>query len=127
MGRVFCTDLTDDDVAYDLIAIKDGRKAFQKSRMASVNDTAMRFFAFRKGAPVAFEALFVHGALFAQGAAEGGKFFRVVGEFMFRTVVNADLDVRQVIKIVQKFLHLCKVVFAHIRKLRYEITISLYK
>lgn len=63
-GRVFGTDLPDDDVAYDLIAVQDGRKAFQKSGMAGINGTAVRFFAFRKGAPVAFEAFFVHGTLF---------------------------------------------------------------
>lgn len=49
-----------------------------------------------------------------------------VAKLVLRAVVNADLDPRQVVKVVQKLLHFGEVVFVHTRKLRYEITIFLY-
>ena len=88
---------------------------------------AVGALAFGKGAPVAGAALFVRLALLAQKAAERGELFRIIAELVFRAVVNADLDARQGVKIMQELPHFGKVIFLHIRKLRYEITICLYK
>ena len=116
-------DLPDDDIADDLVFIEDGRKALDEPRMAGVGGAAMGRLACGKGAPVAGAALLVHCPVFAQGAAEGGQLFGVKAEFVLFAVVDAHLDARQVVKVVQKLLHLLNVVHFHLRKPKYEIGI----
>ena len=73
--------------------------------MAGIGGTAVRCLAGSKGVSVAFAALFVHFGILAQGAAEGSQLFGEITEFAFLAVIDAHLNARQVVKVVQKLLH----------------------
>ena len=93
-GVCLCADLSDDDIADDPIPVQNGGKTFQKPGMTGVDRPSVRLFAGGKGISVTFAARFICGGVFSQGAAEETELFGIVAQFVFRAVVNADLDAR---------------------------------
>ena len=98
-----------------------------QSIMAGINCPSVRLFTFFKGPFVAFAAFFAQVLVFSQHTAKGREFFGIIAQFVFCAVIDADFDARQIVEVVQKFLHLLQVIYFHSRKLRYEITILRYK
>ena len=82
--------------------------------MARIDVAPVRLFARRKCKAVAFFASRVHDLVRAQTAAEIREFFGIIAKFVFRIVVNTYFDFRQVIKVVQEFLHFLQIVLLHI-------------
>ena len=95
--------------------------------MAGIAVLSVRLFADGKGIFVAFRTAAVHRLVFAQGRAEGGKFFGIITDLVFGAVINADLDPRQKIKVVQKRIHFLRIVRLHFSNLPNKITIFMCK
>ena len=107
-------DLPDHDITDDIVVVQNGRKTFQQSGVARIDVAPVRLFARRKCKAVAFFASRVHDLVRAQTAAEIREFFGIIAKFVFRIVVNTYFDFRQVIKVVQEFLHFLQIVRLHI-------------